>query len=89
MAGGLGPSIREGEVLAAKYRLERELGRGAMGTVWSAMHLTLEQRVAIKFIGSEFADSIEARLRFRTEARAAAHLKSRYVVQVYDDGETQ
>ena len=89
MAGGLGPSIREGEILAAKYRLERELGRGAMGTVWSAMHLTLEQRVAIKFIGSEFADSIEARLRFRTEARAAAHLKSRYVVQVYDDGETQ
>jgi len=89
MAGGPGPSIREGEVLAAKYRLERELGRGAMGTVWSAMHLTLEQRVAIKFIGAEFADSVEARLRFRTEARAAAHLKSRYVVQVYDDGETQ
>ncbi len=88
MAGGPGPSIREGEVLAAKYRLERELGRGAMGTVWSAMHLTLEQRVAIKFIGAEFADSVEARLRFRTEARAAAHLKSRYVVQVYDDGET-
>jgi len=89
MAGGPGPSIREGAILAAKYRLERELGRGAMGTVWSAMHLTLEQRVAIKFIGSEFADSREARLRFRTEARAAAHLKSRYVVQVYDDGETQ
>jgi serine/threonine protein kinase len=88
MVGGLGPSVREGEVLAAKYRLERELGRGSMGTVWAATHLTLQQRVAIKFIAAEFANSLEARLRFRTEARAAAHLKSRYVVQVYDDGET-
>lgn len=88
MADGLGPSVCEGEVLGAKYRLERELGRGAMGTVWAATHLTLEQRVAIKFIAPEHANSLEARLRFRTEARAAAHLKSRYVVQVYDDGET-
>jgi serine/threonine-protein kinase len=88
MVGALGPSIGEGEILAAKYRLERELGRGTMGTVWAATHLTLQQRVAIKFIAPEFANSVEARLRFRTEARAAAHLKSRYVVQVYDDGET-
>jgi serine/threonine-protein kinase len=88
LSNGLPSCIRAGEVLAGKYRLERELGRGAMGTVWAAMHLTLGQRVAIKLISSEHAQSPEARVRFRTEAKAAARLRSRHVVQVYDDGET-
>jgi serine/threonine-protein kinase len=85
---GLPSTIREGEVLGGKYRLEREIGRGAMGTVWSAVHLTLGQRVAIKLIAAEHAQAPEARARFSTEAKAAARLRSRYVVQVYDDGET-
>lgn len=75
-------------MLHGKYRLERELGRGAMGTVWSAIHLSLDQRVAIKVISSDYANSAEAIHRFHTEAKAAAKLRSRYVVQVYDDGET-
>jgi serine/threonine-protein kinase len=81
-------SICEGEILGGKYRLEREIGRGTMGTVWSAVHLTLGQRVAIKLIAAEHAQAEEARQRFSTEAKAAARLRSRYVVQVYDDGET-
>ncbi|HET7541909.1 MAG TPA: serine/threonine-protein kinase [Polyangiaceae bacterium] len=85
---GLPSSIREGEILGGKYRLEQEIGRGSMGTVWSAVHLTLGQRVAIKLIAAEHAQSLEARQRFSTEAKAAARLRSRYVVQVYDDGET-
>ena len=88
LSRGLPSTIREGEVLGGKYRLEREIGRGAMGTVWSAVHLTLGQRVAIKLISAEHAQSVEARQRFSTEAKAAARLRSRYVVQVYDDGET-
>jgi serine/threonine protein kinase len=88
LSHGLPTSIREGEVLGGKYRLEKEIGRGAMGTVWSAVHLTLGQRVAIKLISAEHAQSVEARVRFSTEAKAAARLRSRYVVQVYDDGET-
>lgn len=79
---------RAGEVISSKYRLERELGRGAMGTVWVAQHLTLGQRVAIKLIAAEHAQAPEARVRFSTEAKAAARLKSRHVVQVYDHGET-
>jgi serine/threonine-protein kinase len=80
--------VRTGNVLHGKYRLEREIGRGAMGTVWSAIHLTLDQRVAIKIISSDYANSAEAISRFHTEAKAAAKLRSRHVVQVYDDGET-
>jgi serine/threonine-protein kinase len=88
LSQGIPASIREGELLAGKYRLEQEIGRGAMGTVWSAVHLTLGQRVAIKLIAAEHAQSPEARVRFSIEAKAAARLRSRYVVQVYDDGET-
>ena len=77
-----------GDLIAGKYRLERELGRGAMGTVWAAVHATLGQRVAIKLIAGEQSRSAEARQRFSVEAKAAARLRSRHVVQVYDDGET-
>lgn len=82
------PGLLSGDLIAGKYRLEHEIGRGAMGTVWLATHLTLDQRVAIKIISREHADSAELRQRFNTEAKAAAKLRSRYVVGVHDHGET-
>jgi serine/threonine-protein kinase len=85
---GLPSHIRPGVVIADKYRLEAEIGRGAMGTVYRAVHVTLGQRVAIKLISAEHSQSAEARRRFSVEAKAAAKLKSRHVVSVYDDGET-
>ena len=42
--------IREGEMLAGKYRVERVLGVGGMGVVVAARHLQLETKVAIKFL---------------------------------------
>ncbi|MGC4090427.1 MAG: serine/threonine-protein kinase [Polyangiaceae bacterium] len=81
--------VQADEIIGGKYRLEKQLGRGAMGAVWAATHVTLGQRVAIKVIAPEHAQSPEARARFGIEAKAAARLKSRHVVQVYDDGETE
>lgn len=81
-------SLRTGQVLGGKYRLEKEIGRGAMGTVWSAIHESLQQRVAIKVISQEHAASEELTRRFDTEARAAAKLRSRFVVGVSDNGLT-
>src|SRR5690606_15246331 len=77
-----------GALLAGKYRLHAEIGRGAMGTVWRALNENLGQWVAIKIISPEHAGSGELRERFDTEARAAAKLRSRFVVNVYDNGET-
>ncbi len=77
-----------GQLIAGKYRLESILGSGAMGTVWKAEHTALGQAVAVKLISREYAVSKEARHRFRTEATAAAKLRSRFVVQVSDSGET-
>ncbi|MDF3071958.1 MAG: serine/threonine protein kinase, partial [Polyangiaceae bacterium] len=88
LSSGLPPHIAPGLVIAGKYRLEQEIGRGSMGTVYRAVHVSLGQRVAIKLISGEHSQSSEARARFSVEAKAAAKLRSRHVVQVIDDGET-
>ncbi|HWP08316.1 MAG TPA: serine/threonine-protein kinase [Polyangiaceae bacterium] len=73
-------------LVAGKYRLTELLGRGGMGSVWAGVHTTLGTRVAVKFIDAEHVDSAEARHRFENEARAAAALRSKHVVEVYDHG---
>ncbi len=83
------PSRLAGTVIAGKYRIEAMIGRGGMGSVWSATHLGLGQRVAVKLIAKRYASSREARQRFDLEAKAVAQLRSRFVVQVYDNGETE
>jgi serine/threonine-protein kinase len=77
--------VREGEIVAAKYRVERVIGRGGMGVVVAATHIELGQRVALKFLvqGVDDGDAVE---RFRREARAAGNLKSDHVVRVFDIG---
>ncbi len=73
-------------LVAGKYRLTGMLGQGGMGSVWEGVHNSLGTRVAVKFIDAEYADSPEARNRFVNEAKAAAALRSKHVVQVYDHG---
>jgi eukaryotic-like serine/threonine-protein kinase len=75
-------------LVAGKYRVTDLLGRGGMGSVWAGVHTSLGTRVAVKFIDVEHATSREARQRFENEARAAASLRSKHVVEVYDHGVT-
>ena len=82
------PPDLTGTIVAGKYKVERILGRGAMGSVWYATHTSLGHGVAVKFIHPDLARSAQARRRFETEAKAAAKLKSRHVAQVYDHGMT-
>ena len=74
------------EILAGKYRVERVLGVGAMGTVYAATHAVLGQRVAIKRMHVERLARPNARERFLREARAAARLRSEHVSRVIDVG---
>ncbi|MFT3772260.1 MAG: protein kinase [Minicystis sp.] len=76
-------------MIAGKYRLETALARGGMGSVWQAKHLTLDMRLAVKFIKANIVRNNEARVRFEREAKAAARLKSPHVVQVVDYGVDQ
>jgi serine/threonine protein kinase len=77
---------RAGLVVAGKFRLDARIGQGGMGSVWSATHLGLGNRIAIKLVSREFVRSPDALRRFDAEAKAAARLQSRHVVQVYDSG---
>ena len=75
-----------GDVLAGKYRVDRILGIGGMGMVVSALHLELEQQVAIKFMLPAALENPEAAARFMREARAAGRLTSEHVCRVSDVG---
>jgi eukaryotic-like serine/threonine-protein kinase len=77
---------REGDILAGKFRIERVLGVGGMGMVVSAMHIHLDERVAIKFLLPEALANAEAVARFGREARAAVKIKSEHVARVIDVG---
>jgi len=78
--------VREGEVLAGKYRVDRVLGAGGMGVVVAAHHLELDERVAIKFLLPEVLAHGDAVARFTREARAAVKIKSEHVAKVTDVG---
>jgi serine/threonine-protein kinase len=78
--------VREGDVLAKKYRVERVLGMGGMGIVVAARHLELDQPVALKFLLPTAMDSEEMVSRFLNEGRAVVRLKSEHVAKVLDVG---
>jgi serine/threonine-protein kinase len=75
-------------LVGGKYQLVKLIGRGGMGSVWEARHVSLGTPSAIKFIEAEYADSQEARSRFDKEAKAAATIQSKHAIQIYDHGVT-
>jgi serine/threonine-protein kinase len=75
-----------GDVLAGKYRIVRELGSGAMGTVFAVHHEVLDQTVAVKVLAAEYAKKLDVVKRLLLEARAAARLDSPHVARVMDAG---
>ncbi|HYO95947.1 MAG TPA: serine/threonine-protein kinase [Polyangiaceae bacterium] len=76
-----------GEVVADRYRLVRELGRGGMGVVWVAHSLVLGVDVALKLIrASAAAPGVASRM--AREAHAAARLGHPALVRVFDFGWT-
>jgi len=87
----LGRSKRPPKPRLGRYELDRELGRGAMGTVFLGRDPTINRVVAVKAIPivEEFAeaDLAEVRARFFREAEMAGRLKHPSIVAVYDAGE--
>jgi serine/threonine-protein kinase len=78
--------VKEGDLLAGKYRVERVLGVGGMGIVVAARHEQLDQPVAIKFVRDDALGNPEAVARFLREARAAVKLRSEHAAKVLDVG---
>jgi serine/threonine protein kinase len=81
------PLMPSSIVLEGKYRLENELGRGSMGTVFLAEDSSLKRKVAVKFLMPELAESDECADRFRQEAVAMAAIRNDNVAQIFSFGE--
>ena len=76
-----------GTVIGGRYRLDAEIGRGGMSTVYRAFDAVLERPVAIKLMHREIAADSDQLERFRREARSVAQLNHPHVVTVIDAGE--
>jgi Protein kinase domain len=73
----------------ARHEVESLLGRGAMGVVYRARHLSWDRSDAIKVVSPELASQWAVRERFTRESQLASSLKHDNVVAVYDAGEEQ
>ena len=69
------------------FRIEREIGRGGMGSVFLARQLSLDRPVALKVMSKRWAADPVFVARFTREAYAAAQLSHPNIVQIYDIGE--
>jgi eukaryotic-like serine/threonine-protein kinase len=90
-SGSIDPSAlrglpRKGDRIGDRYRVENLVGLGGMGAVVSAMHMDLQQRVAIKIMLPRGARHAKAISRFLREARAASAIQSEHVVRTHDVG---
>jgi serine/threonine-protein kinase len=72
--------------LVGNYRLDKILGRGGMGTVYSGEHVYIKKPVAVKILHPQFARYTEAVNRFLREARAASSINHPNIVDVTDFG---
>jgi eukaryotic-like serine/threonine-protein kinase len=76
-----------GTLLGGRYRLDAQIGRGGMSTVYRAFDTVLERPVAIKLMHREIASDSDQLERFRREARSVARLNHPHIVTVIDAGE--
>ena len=85
---GASSLVQVGSVIGGRYRLLRQVGEGAMAAIWEAEHMTLGRSVAVKFLHTVGPPQSDASQRFVREARVAAAIKHRNVVDIIDFGLT-
>ena len=83
------PAARLGTTLAGRYRLDDLIAQGGFGVVYQATHLTLGEKVAVKFLLGELANEPQVRIRFQREASVLTRLRHPGIVTVLDFGEDE
>ncbi len=87
LAEGTEPALAAptpGGLFAGRYRIERMIGRGSMGTVYAALDHAVEERVALKLLVTPSEQALE---RFRREVRLARKVTHRNAARTFDLGE--
>ncbi len=82
-------SYNPGDVLKEKYVIKEVLGKGSMGEVYRAEHVSIHRQFAIKLMHVHIAEKADALARFRREASAAAQLEHPHICQVTDFDSTE
>ncbi|MDX2605458.1 serine/threonine-protein kinase [Streptomyces caniscabiei] len=90
-SGANGQTDGVGRILAGRYRIVEQLGRGGMGVVWRAVDEVLHREVALKelrtYTDAGAPELADLGLRMQREARAAARVRHPGVVAVHDVAE--
>jgi serine/threonine protein kinase len=86
---GAGGKMKQGQMVAGKYRLNRILGTGGMATVWSATNVFTEREFAIKFLLPHVARTADAGKRFLIEAKVSARINHPNIIEIIDVGQAE
>ena len=78
-----------GRTIAARFRIERKLGEGGMGTVYKAEHVKMNRPCAIKILNASALTDPEALPRFTREAQMSSRIDHPHAVTIYDYGESE
>lgn len=77
-----------GDLIAGRYRIVNELGRGGYGVVYQARQEAIARDVALKFLHPEVAHNEREVERFRREVFHASGLHHRHTITLFDYGQT-
>jgi serine/threonine protein kinase len=81
------PAALVGTVLDGRYRIIKLIGEGGMGEVYSAEHVHIDKKFAIKLLKTEIVSNAEAVTRFRQEARSSSSIGHRNIIGIDDFGQ--
>src|SRR5688500_16537047 len=82
-------ALEPGTIVAERYRVEKVLGRGGMGSVYEALHLVTLRRGALKILHRELGHHVDIVARFQREASAAGRIGSPHIVETIDAGKCE